>query len=99
MKFGGKRFGSREKPEPEERPRSAARWLAADAPENPFGVRLLDLMVTQDIVAASTDPEIAARSVSWAGARLDEFDLSPALRVPHVDCTLEYSTAKSLPDG
>ncbi len=94
-----KLFGSKAKPEPEEQQPLLAEWMADDDPRNPFRVRLLNLMVTQSLIATSMNPENAARSVSWMSARGDEFDLSPALEAQHLDCALEFPTATSLPEG
>lgn len=76
-----------------------AKWLAADDPGNPFGVELLDLMMTQTVIATSTDPAIAARSVSWGTSSEPELDVSPVLGRPAIDCAIRLPIDRSLPEG
>ena len=76
-----------------------ARWLGADDPRNPFGVPLLDLMMLQGYQAASEDPQVAARSVSWHGSTGAELDPLGVVHLPPVACELRYPCAHSLPDG
>lgn len=76
-----------------------AKWLAADDPGNPFGVELLDLMVTQTVVATSADPAVAARSVSWGTSSEPELDVSPVLDRPAIDCAIRLPIERSLPEG
>jgi len=45
-----------------------AKWLGADDPGNPFGVELLDLMVTQQLIATSSDRAAAERAMSWSAS-------------------------------
>ncbi len=85
---------------PTERPAAEpAQWLDADAPGNPFDVPILDLMVTQTLVATSTDPQVAARSVSWSGRTGEDLEPGPLLERPAIDCNLTYAAARSLPEG
>jgi hypothetical protein len=84
----------------DETPRAAkAKWLAADDPGNPFGVELLDLMVTQTVIATSEDPEIAARSVSWGGSSGAELDIAATRALPATECSIRMTIDRSLPDG
>ena len=76
-----------------------AKWLAADGPGNPFGVELLDLMITQTVVATSTDPAVAERSVSWGTSSEPELDVSPVLDRPAIDCVIRLPIDRSLPEG
>lgn len=80
-----------------------AKWLAADDPGNPFGVELLDLMVTQTITSTTRDPENAARAISWgrswgisAGQGLD---IVPVLATTPVECRIELPVDRSFPPG
>lgn len=76
-----------------------ATWLAADDPRNPFGVELLDLMVTQTIMATSTDPEVASRSISWDASSGAELDIAAAADRPATECSIRLPIDRSLPDG
>lgn len=76
-----------------------ARWLAPADPGNPFGVELLDLMMTQQLIATTGDPKCAERSVSWHESIGDELDASDAFKAPPIDCALELPAAQSLPEG
>ena len=76
-----------------------ARWLSADDPGNPFDVAVLDLMVTQKLIATSKDQEQAARSISWRGKLGDELDAREVLKTKPIDCAIELPAAAVLPDG
>ncbi|MFO0589783.1 MAG: ankyrin repeat domain-containing protein [Polyangiaceae bacterium] len=74
-----------------------ARWLERDDPGNPFGARLLDLMVNLEVLSTTTDPEVAARAVSWkAGAQRD---VSIDIEGASLACDLRYPAPSELPDG
>jgi hypothetical protein len=81
------------------RAQEKASWLPADGPGNPFNVELLDLMVTQTIVATTTDRAIAARSVSWSGSLGEELDITHVADLPPIDCVIRLPVERSLPDG
>ncbi|WP_224369585.1 ankyrin repeat domain-containing protein [Hyalangium versicolor] len=76
-----------------------AKWLAADDPGNPFGVPLLNLMLTQEYVATTQDPANAQRAVSWMQSVGDELDVRKAMAAPAIDCALTFPAAAILPDG
>ncbi len=76
-----------------------APWLAADDPGNPFGVPLLDLMVTQQLIATSSHLACAERSVSWGRSIGDDLDPAAALKAPYIDCALEFPAERRLPEG
>lgn len=69
MRFWDKLLRSKAKPEPEAPPLRRAEWLAADAPGNPFGVQLLDLMITQEFIGSSRELALerpkTVREGSW----------------------------------
>lgn len=77
----------------------SATWLAVDDPGNPFGVELLDLMVTQTLVATSEDPAIAERAVSWNAASPADLDISAVRERPATACAIHFYLDRSLPDG
>jgi hypothetical protein len=76
-----------------------AKWLGADDPGNPFGVELLDLMVTQTVIATSQDPDVAARSVSWGTSSGAELDIAAAREWPATECSIRFAINRGLPDG
>lgn len=76
-----------------------ARWLAADDLGNPFGVELLDLMVTQTVLGTSNDPAVAKRSASWGTSSEAALDVSPVLDRPAITCALRLRIDRSLPEG
>ncbi|HEY5949697.1 MAG TPA: ankyrin repeat domain-containing protein [Kofleriaceae bacterium] len=76
-----------------------ARWLASGDPGNPFPAAILDLMVTQTLLATSTDPDIAARSVSWQKSIGDDIDDSLLADAPAVACTIQLPVDRALPRG
>ncbi len=80
-------------------PSEKARWLAADDRGNPFGVELLDLMITQKLLATTTDPAIADRAMSWGSSTGEELDAAPVLACPAVEVTIRLPVDRSLPDG
>jgi hypothetical protein len=86
-------------PTKEPQPRESAKWLAANARGNPFGVPLLDLMQLQGLTSLTSDPENAERSVSWGGSTGAELDVKPLVALPPLDCALRYPAAEQLPDG
>ena len=88
--FSGKPQASKQEP---------ARWLSVEDSDNPFDVPILDLMVTQTFVATSGDPEVAERSVSWAGNLGDGFDTQALLQLEPIDCAIELPAAPELPNG
>ncbi len=90
--------GSEASAEPGPTP-SPAKWLAPDDRGNPFGVPLLDLMVTQEFVATSKDPACATRALSWRTSIGTELDPADALRAPPIECALEFPAARQLPEG
>jgi hypothetical protein len=76
-----------------------ASWLAAGDRGNPFDVPMLDLMLLQDYLATSQDPQLAARSVSWRRSTGAELEPDGVIRLPPFACELRYPCARSLPDG
>lgn len=76
-----------------------ARWLSVDDPANPFDVPILDLMVTQTVIATSQDPAAASLSVSWSHSLGTELESSHLLERPAVSCALSFPAAEYLPDG
>jgi hypothetical protein len=70
-----------------------------DDPGNPFGVRLLDLMVLQGLISTSQDRACAERATSWGASVGAELSVEPLLTLRPVDCSLRYPAAKRLPDG
>jgi hypothetical protein len=80
-------------------PPEKAKWLAADDPGNPFGVELLDLMVTQQLSATSSDRAVAERAISWGASTGADLDIAPALERPAVECEIRLPIDRSLPDG
>ena len=76
-------------------------WLAAE--DNPFGFPVLDLApAVGGLISTSTDPEVAARAVSWSGGIGEElFGPMSATRSPGsiIECELRYSADRPLPDG
>lgn len=83
----------------EEKQPTKAKWLAADDPGNPFGVELLDLMVTQMLMATTSDPAAAERSVSWGTSTGAELDVSVVADRPAIECAIRLPIDRSLPDG
>lgn len=103
-----KLFGKRSKgSDPGERPiaqngaapAAKARWLAPDDPGNPFGVPLLDLMVTQQLIATSSDRAVAERAMSWRTSTGAELNIARVLERPAVDCEIRLPIDRALPDG
>jgi hypothetical protein len=95
-------WGKRDKGSGEDknsRPAEKAKWLAADDPGNPFGFELLDLMVTQHVIATSQDRDVAARSVSWGASSGAELDCVAARERPATECTIRLPIDRSLSDG
>lgn len=76
-----------------------AKWLGANAPGNPFGVELLDLMVTQQLIATSTDRAVAERAMSWSASTGAALDIGPVLARPAVECAIRLPVERALPDG
>lgn|GEM_PF-2330495 len=78
-----------------------ATWLAADAPGNPFATPILNLMILQQILSTTSDPALAARSVSWRSTTGRELTSSAGrlFDLPPMECRLSYPAATSLPDG
>lgn len=76
-----------------------ANWLPAESPKNPFGVPILNLMITQTVVAASRDPAAASRSISWGASMGTELDLAPLAPLPEVPCTLSFPAEPKLSAG
>ncbi|MBA3462445.1 MAG: ankyrin repeat domain-containing protein [Deltaproteobacteria bacterium] len=76
-----------------------ATWLRADDAGNPFGVELLDLMVTQQLIATSSDRVVAERAMSWGGATGVELDIALALERAAVECSIRLPLDGALPDG
>ncbi|MBL8742994.1 MAG: hypothetical protein JNK04_17920, partial [Myxococcales bacterium] len=75
----------------------SGKWLEPGADGNPFDVRLLDLMANLGVTATTTDPAIAARSVSWRLGGQRDIDV-------HVEgtthgCDLRYPAPRELPEG
>lgn len=93
---GSKRSEAPAEPAPTPTP---AKWLAPGDRGNPFGVPLLDLMVTQEFVATSKDPACATRAVSWGASLGTELDPTDALHAPPIECSLEFPAARHLPAG
>ncbi|MEM7674905.1 MAG: ankyrin repeat domain-containing protein [Myxococcota bacterium] len=96
-----KLFGwlSTDKPTAEAPVAEPARWLAADDPGNPFEFPILDLMITQSLMAASDDPAAASRAISWSqdlGASLNPQEV---LAEAPISCDLRYPISGRLPDG
>ena len=77
----------------------SATWLGADDPGNPFGFPLLDLMLTQNVMATSGEPEAAQRAGSWATSLGDELDLSALEELPPLECEIRLPVASPLPEG
>lgn len=93
-------WGARsERPAAGAKPPAKAKWLAADDPGNPFGVELLDLMVTQTVIATSEDPAVAQRSVSWGASSGAELDIAAAVARPSTACTIRLPIERGLPEG
>ncbi|MEO1173637.1 MAG: hypothetical protein AAFX94_16545 [Myxococcota bacterium] len=76
-----------------------AEWMEVGAPGNPYDVRILNLMVTQTVMATSSDPAAASRSVSWGVSTGEELDPSLVLAQPARPCALEFPCASELPDA
>ena len=76
-----------------------AEWMEAGAPGNPYNLRILNLMVTQSIMATSSDPAAASRAASWGASTGDELDPSHVLEQPAQPCALEFPCASELPPG
>ena len=89
-------FGGDEGDGPEPRQPSAP-WLAADAPGNPFGVPLLDLMANLGMLSTTKDPAQAARAVGWRAGMQREIavDIDGEAR----PCALRIPAAANLCEG
>jgi hypothetical protein len=75
-------------------------WMEADHSENPFGMRILNLMsVAFGLIGMSSDPEIAAKAVSWEENLDCRFDSQCFDALPAIPCDLRYPCAKDLPNG
>jgi Ankyrin repeats (3 copies)/Ankyrin repeat len=72
-------------------------WRDADDPGNPFGVRLLDLMQNLEMTSTTSDPNIAARAVSWRAGAHREIDVD--LKGTARPCELRYPAPSELPAG
>ena len=96
-KFVGKR--SEPRPAAGEKPPVKAKWLAADDPGNPFGVELLDLMVTQTVIATSEDRSVAERAVSWGTSSGADLNIAAAAARPSTACTIRLPIDRGLPEG
>lgn len=78
---------------------SKGTWRAADDPGNPFGVELLDLMVTQTLMATTSDPTVAERAMSWTASVGSELDITRVLERPAVECEIRLPIDRALPEG
>ncbi|MEL6548273.1 MAG: hypothetical protein AAFQ82_26845, partial [Myxococcota bacterium] len=76
-----------------------AEWMEAGAPGNPYDLRILNLMVTQSIMATSSDPAAASRAASWGASTGEELDPTHVLAQPAQPCALEFPCASVLPNG
>ncbi len=88
-----------ERPAASGKPPARANWLAADDPGNPFGVELLDLMVTQTVIATSEDRSVAERAVSWGSSSGAELDIAAAAARPFTACTIRLPIDRGLSEG
>ena len=93
-----KEASSETTPEPSSA-KARATWLGADDPGNPFGVPLLDLMVTQTVMATSQDPEAAQRAGSWGSSLGEELDVTLLEELPPIECEIRLPIDSSLPEG
>lgn len=91
--------GERPTPQNGASPAAKAKWLAADDPGNPFGVALLDLMVTQQLIATSSDRAVAERAMSWGTSTGAELDIASLVERPAVACEIRLPIDRALPDG
>ena len=65
-----------------------ASWLEHDSPENPFGVRLLNLMGNLQLLSSSENAEAAATVISWRPGHQDR--LEPKREGEGLACDLSY---------
>ncbi|MBK6683461.1 MAG: ankyrin repeat domain-containing protein [Deltaproteobacteria bacterium] len=83
-------------PPPAEAP---AKWVPADSPNNPFGMPILNLMVTQTVIATSKDPKLASRSISWGPSLGSELELGTVTTLPELACALSFPAEPKLGGG
>lgn len=74
-----------------------APWLEADSPENPFGVRLVNLMQNLQLISTSQKESEAANSTSWRPGQQDRLAIEKT--GPGIPCDLRYPIGSYLPDG
>ncbi|MCO5165281.1 MAG: ankyrin repeat domain-containing protein [Planctomycetes bacterium] len=74
-------------------------WV--DATANRFGMPVLDFTpVFAELTSASTNPEVAARAVSWGRTSIGlELDAAAVESLAPIACDLRYPAARVLPDG
>jgi hypothetical protein len=80
-------------------PPEPAKWLPAEHGGNPFGVPLLDLMLTQTFISTTSVAANATKAVSWQASLGDELKPQAVLETAPLKCQLEFPAATSLPDG
>ncbi len=97
MQWLKKLFSTSTSPGTQEEKGGAASWLGADAPGNPFGVRVVNLMENLKLTSTSASPDIAARCVSWRPGQQERLGVTRGGQ--EVPCDLSYPTGAILPDG
>jgi len=74
-----------------------ASWIEADSPQNPFGVRLVNLMGNLNLQSFTEDQKTAACSVSWRPGHQSRLEVK---RIGDgIPCDLRYPAASLFPDG
>jgi ankyrin repeat protein len=86
-------------PSPPEPDLETAQWMDADAPDNPFDYDVLNLMVTQTLIATSRDADQARTCMQWQGSLGTELDLQPSEAWPPIPCEIEFPLSDAFPDG
>lgn len=98
MNWFKKLFGGADKKGEEPSPASkTASWLESDSPDNPFGVRILNLMDNLQLLSTSKDAKAAEMAVSWRPG--DQRRLEVKREGEGTPCDLSYPIGNRLPDG